>query len=527
MADITAPTAPGIPGAAPVTALPNNGGAAPASSPLLVTSGSSRSTYNNNVTALNTATTNQAVSQQNASTTPKATTSTPVDTNYYLKTGETIDAYNSRIASYNASKNASQQSIQTNGSDTTTPPKTTTNPDGSTSNVDGSPTTTSDQTAGNVADGALKAGIDPTLVKAFNDNYAALSSQADDANQTLEAAKATAANDPALAAAISQIQSQFGVLIDAMTKKNAQVLGRAGSEVAAFGGLGSMNENFLSDEQSSALNRVADLQSKETSLILKTQMAYQANDVKAVNAASAEYQKTLQDKQKAVIDLQTKINDAVKSAQAQQKIDAANAKQQVTTDISKSTNLGKSLADEIAKSGVTDPAQIEQYIQGMASQYGISNPDILKSAVVKAQQDQQKLDTSTANTADTIANRDANTTYRTNKPYFKPTVPGTGKGSGTDGTYKYQQTDIDTYSSFLNNGGTLKDGTKVAARGKDGYVDPTAYVTALNDWTSNGGTPAGFAKKFPVKTNLNPASYGVLPDSIQPKKAATTANAPL
>jgi hypothetical protein len=554
---LSAPTAPGIPGAAPVTALPNNGGAAPSSGPLLVTSSNSRSTYNNNVNSLNAVTTGLATTAATkaASGTPASTTSTPpgIDTNYYLKAGETIPQYNARISQYNATKTAAAPSpsnpnpapVQTpgapasgtgTGTGTQTPQEaggTYTGTDGNQYyNYDGSPVPAgadTGDTATALSQNALSKGIDPSMVSAFNENYAQLSSQVNDANTTLEAAKATAANDPALASAISDIQNKFDVLIQAMQAKNAQVLGRANSSVAAFGGLGQMSQNFLNDEQSSALARIADLTNQENSLILKTQMAYQANDVKAVNAAMKDYQTALAAKQKAVLDLQTSINNAVKQQAADAKATLAAQKQELSSNISTATNVANDVATQISESGITDPATIDAFIASYADAHGITDPAILKSAVVKAQQTATKAASAAANTADTIANRDQGTKIKqqnANTSAYRAAQAGSkapgGKGGGTDATYKYSANDLATYSDFLNKGGTLKDGTKVSPRGTDGYVDPAAYTTALNDWVKQGGTPAGFAKKFPVKTNVNPASYGELPADIQPKVTTTS-----
>lgn len=62
--------------------------------------------------------------------------------------------------------------------------------------------------------------------------------------------------------------------------------------------------------------------------------------------------------------------------------------------------------------------------------------------------------------------------------------------------------------------GIAPSGEKVGApRGADGYVDPYVYLAAFQNWI---GTPDSFLSKFPVKTNINPQSYSLLPQSIQP-----------
>lgn len=63
------------------------------------------------------------------------------------------------------------------------------------------------------------------------------------------------------------------------------------------------------------------------------------------------------------------------------------------------------------------------------------------------------------------------------------------------------------------NTGTAPNGTKIGApRGADGFVDPYVYLEAFKQWT---GTPATFLSAFPVKTNVNPLSYSLLPAALQ------------
>lgn len=78
-------------------------------------------------------------------------------------------------------------------------------------------------------------------------------------------------------------------------------------------------------------------------------------------------------------------------------------------------------------------------------------------------------------------------------------------------------TDIKTATTAITN--TLKTGLAPSGqkigngRGADGYVDPYVYLASLENWP---GTPDSFIKAFPVKSNINPASYKLLPASIQP-----------
>lgn len=486
----------------------------PSSSPLLVTSGPSRTDYNNNVTSMNTAVGNLA--PPNTST-PVRGPDTTIDTNYFLKSGESLPTYTARIQAYNASKNAGTKTTTDSPDGKTVVTETDTKPPKD-SAIDTSNDEIQYDDNGNPIIGA-NSGLDPTVIKTFNDSITNLNTGITTAKSALDAATATMANDPAALAAVAAIQAKYDQQIQLMQAKNTQLIGRANSSVGAFGGLGVMSQNFLSDEQDKASQRITDLIAQEQAMILKTQQAYKDGDVKALAAAQKAYDDANKAKLDAVGKLLTATNNQVKQLQAQQKIDAAAEKQTVTTDISKSTNLGGSIAKNLADAGVTDPAEMDKYIQEMAQTYGITNPDILKSAVVKAQQTQSKLDTSAANTESTMqsrATRDALAIQKANTP--KVVKPST-KGSGTDGSFKYTQSDVDTYSSFLIKGGT-GNGVTYAARGSDTFSDPNAYLFALNDWVSQGGTATGFAKKFPPKTWVNPDSYSKLPPSIRPATKA-------
>lgn len=82
---------------------------------------------------------------------------------------------------------------------------------------------------------------------------------------------------------------------------------------------------------------------------------------------------------------------------------------------------------------------------------------------------------------------------------------GTG-GSSND--------NVQNYSNLLKTG---KDGSGTVfgnPMGSDGYSDPSVYITAFTHWP---GTTAEFLSKFPVAKYINPASYKLLPASIQPK----------
>lgn len=57
-------------------------------------------------------------------------------------------------------------------------------------------------------------------------------------------------------------------------------------------------------------------------------------------------------------------------------------------------------------------------------------------------------------------------------------------------------------------------------RGADGFVDPYVYITAFQNWT---GSVKDFLLAFPVKNNVNPESYDILPAALKPTTKGSTA----
>lgn len=95
-----------------------------------------------------------------------------------------------------------------------------------------------------------------------------------------------------------------------------------------------------------------------------------------------------------------------------------------------------------------------------------------------------------------------------------PIEPGSPTDTSTKGT---QAAKTEVESVFR--AGLKNDAGEVVfnGRGSDGYVDPGAYIYAYNNWP---GTKAQFLSAFPVKTHVNPASYGLLPAAIPRPTAA-------
>lgn len=510
-----------------------NGG----TNPTLVTSGSSRTTYANNATSL-----------QNSLANVNANPNVSV-VDYLNKSGMPSD-YASRavlaekngITGYTGSAQQNMQllsTLQTSGDNNTktpqppmngstqptpqvpsispgadgaTPTTPTTGADGATTGAAGTtPTSNPDGTTTDPND--LTSGLPPAVASAFKDVLSQQELNIQQAQNTLAQAKATMMHDPAATAAATMIESQYSTLIQAMQAKNNMVLGSYRTNAARSGSLqyaNDMETNFMSEEMDAASMRLADLVTKESELVLKSNTAYQTGDVKAFNEAQTAVEKATNDKQTTLGKLLTATNNQVKAVQAQQKLDQATKKNQLSSDVTTAAKIADGMAQEIADSGTTGQNEIDKYVEDMAASNDITNVDILKSALVKAQQTATKAGLQNANIRSTIAKR--GTTGSSGG--------SSSKGGGTDGSYKYSADDVSTYSELMNKGGNV-NGSSYSARGKDGFVDPGTYNASYEDWIANGGTPTGFAKKFPVKGNINPASYNALPAAIQPKAATT------
>lgn len=470
--------------------------------PLIVTSGQSRSTYATNVNQMNGAVSNF---QTKANNDPSVVN--------YLTQNKMPSDFNSRAAmakqygiegyTGSSAQNTQLLSILQNSGKTTdtgtspstdvTPPAPTAGTNENATGTGATPTPTSNPDGTTSAD--QNSGLDPVLKKQYDDALVGLDQQISDAKSTLDDAKATLANDPASSAAVDMIMSKYDQQIELMKAKNNMILGNYTKNSARTGMMqyaGDMNTNFMSEEQDKASQRVANLITTEMQMVMKTQAAYKSGDVKAFSAASKAYQDATKAKTEAISKLLTETDKVVKERQAQAKIDATAAKQKITDDIRISSSLGKTVADTLKASGVTDKKSIDDYIDSFATSSGISNPDMLRSAVVKAQQEQSKLDLSSKkadesikNTENSIKNRDART------------VIASQKKSG----------------SSKNGSSTFKVSPAIAAvtpqmesvKGTDGYIDPEKWVSARTTWNTLGGTDSSFNSNF--KKYLNPASY--------------------
>lgn len=336
-------------------------------------------------------------------------------------------------------------------------------------------------------DKATTGEIDPSLKTAFNDSIAGLDDGITQAKSNLASAAATLQNDPAATAAISSIIAKYDQQIKAMKEKNKILAGGYITNAARSGALQFANEmtsNFLSDEQGRAEQRVTDLVSLELSATLKAQQAYKDADLKAFSAATKDLQTAQKGKIDAINKLLTATDKAVRTNQAQVKIDAQKIKDKAATDTKTATALANTVAAGIKEHGLTG-ADEKTYISMMAEKSGISNPDLLSAAVIKAKQVQDKADLAKKNTENTIANRDA----RTNIAATKATKAG--KAAST--TFKISTAISKATPQFEK------------VKGADGYIAPEKWMAARTNWNSLGGTDASFNTTF--KKYLNPASY--------------------
>lgn len=239
-----------------------------------------------------------------------------------------------------------------------------------------------------------------------------------------------------------------------------------------------------------------------------------ADQLEKINSLTAEESKALMDASAAKEANDFKTLTAKMDYIKQIKKDKADAIKEMYDNISNSTKIAQIQAHDIYDTMQTlDPADQESFIQAVAKKYNLSVVSLVQALKdEKTSRESDALDTE--NKKSIIADR--------NKPTGGDTSTPGGKGGGTSGTYKYSADDLNNYYSLLDTGGTGPDGRAFNPRGEDGFVDPYAYKAIFEDWTSHGGTAANFLTKFPIKTNVNPESYKLLPEAIRPAEKKTT-----
>lgn len=372
--------------------------------------------------------------------------------------------------------------------------------------------TSSTGTATNPYAAAVSSISDQGVAAEFSSALATQDQEAQTLQATITSLQgATAATDPSTMAAVAAIQVKYNALIQAMQAKNTQIIGRASTESAAFGGLGvqagaGIDGTFMSNETSDAQQRIDTLQGEEQSAILAAQAAFSTNNAKALSDAMTQYDTVNSQKMTALNDLLTAMNKQVTDAQAQQKIDLTSTKDQVSNDIAQSTKIAAGIASNISAAGLTDPADIQAYIQGIAAQYGISNPDILYSQVVTAGQTLQKTATGIANTQDEITNRDTGTTIKEENVAISASKAATGTVA------QQKQTALASIGQLATPGVTDSNGVPYVIAAKDGndYLTKQGFATLYDAATNDGIARADFLAA--VQSKLQPGqatAYGL------------------
>jgi 2-oxo-4-hydroxy-4-carboxy--5-ureidoimidazoline (OHCU) decarboxylase len=336
------------------------------------------------------------------------------DTNLYAKPGEDYATYEARVGAYKTAN------TPTDTKTTTTTPTPPVDP----ANNPTPPTQpATDTSTKDPYDAAVKGVSDPGLAAQFKTYLQTQDQEISQAQSNIDTIKQRSLNDPAVTGIVNSIKAKYDQQIALMRAKNNQLMGKANTSVAAFGGLGMMGQSFLSDQQSRADDRIQTIQNEEDAAIAKAQAAYLTQNYKDLNEAMTAYDKANADKLKALNDLLTASSKSVEQAQKEQKLELQATKDALAKDVTTSTKIAAGVAANIKAAGLTDPTQIMSYVKGLADQYDISNPDILYSQVVSAQQTAAKTEASLANTQNTIENRNVSTAIKvknSNKPKPAP-----------------------------------------------------------------------------------------------------------
>lgn len=402
---------------------------------LLVTSGASRSNYANNVTTLNNAVGNLSVGGNQVN--PSGTTGNIQNGSVTTPTPPSYDNATGQLTDYGKSIGA--KDVNGTGSGT-----------GGSASGNGTSDTSNEPDTNGLVTASDGTKIDPSVKDAYESTVSQMNDEIANAKNTLSSALSTLQNDPSATAAIQQIEAKYDQITTAMQNKNKVILGRSNASVGAFGGLGQMSQNFMSDEMDAASQRLSNILTQESGAILRAQEAYKKGDIGAFDAASKYLDKLNTDKSSAISKLLTASDNAVKQRQAEAKAAQTLTNQTITNDIKLSTSLGTAMAKELSDSGVTDPKQIEAYVKEMATQNGISNPEVLNSALVKAQGAASKADLSAKNTNSIITKRN------------NPTPKKTGVNTYSTFTNKPSTATITKVNAYLQSIGTNPAGLKAA-----------------------------------------------------------------
>ncbi len=456
---------------APVVTSPTLGTTDTSTPAVISTSTASRTNYADNVSTLKSATDNLVPTNNNTSTTTPSTTATSTTPTITINNGTPTNPTTAPVVKPDATKTAP--------ADSTPNPHDVIGYDPTKDSTSSAYDATKDPNSAEYQPASGQPGsLDPVIKQQFDESGAQLDQGINDAKSTLASVTATLQNDPAAMSAVQQITAQYDQLIAAQKAKNDIVMKGYTTSAARTGSLqyaNDMTSSFLNDEQNRASERIADLLSKENNAIIKSNTAYKNGDIKAFNDATTALKNAQTAKLNEITKLGTATSNALKDYQAQNRLAQSVQKTQLATDVSKSKNLGASMAEQIRKSGVTDPKQIDAYLLSVAKEFGITNPEILRSAMITAQQTASKVASSNANIASEIANRGK-----------KSTAPGTVKfnaadttalyGAGeTEATIKQLSTDIAQYGAqYVLDHGKLPQTTRTILESKYGLTSATS-----------------------------------------------------
>lgn len=283
------------------------------------------------------------------------------------------------------------------------------------------------------------------------------------------------ANDNATNSLISSTQATYQTKLNTLDKEfenykgGLQLLGIQSNQSQATPDLllGHIHQAALDQ-----MDKVNALKAEEAKVIMDAKTAQSNNDFK-----------TLSDKTARLKAIQTEKADAIKS---------------VYDTVSGQSNTAKVEAHDIYDTLQTlDDTDKEAFIQAVAQKFNIPVNDLVTSL-----NDEQNTRTKT-----NLANE--NSQANLNKK-LQPKPPGSTAST------KAAETEI---SNALKTGKDINGNVIGNKRGSDGYVDPSVYIKALNAFT---GTQKQFLSAFPVKGNVNPDSYSILPKAIQPTTKSGT-----
>lgn len=184
-----------------------------------------------------------------------------------------------------------------------------------------------------------------------------------------------------------------------------------------------------------------------------------------------------------------------------------------TSNYVKNLMIDPDTAQFMADAGVTLSDSIDEINEKIASQARIKEIADIKNEMVTDGYTYVPFPSSTAGLIPITAGGQT--------MYFKPKIEKT--------TYKPQTTTEikNSFADFLKTGVDANGEKFGNPMGSDGYVDPVVYVAAFSAWD---GTVKDFLLQFPIKQYVNPASYNLLPTSLQQTitttKSGSSSNTP-